>query len=72
MDPSKVVEIKNEAVHPTDLVPHIVLTKQDAEQAASKLVENLKPHAFHGGMNVSIHRLVADRAGHCKHGAAPH
>lgn len=53
----KVVEIKNPNVHPSDTLPHVVLTKQDAEQAASKLVDNLKPHAFHGGMNISIHPL---------------
>ena len=55
--PDKIVKIKNANVHPTDMVDHVVLTKQDAEQAASKLVENLKPAPFHGGMNVSIHPL---------------
>jgi len=55
--PDRVVHIKNEHVHPTDTVPHVVLTKADAEQAAAKLAENLRPHAFHGGLNVSIHPL---------------
>lgn len=57
VNPDKLVNINNPAVHETDLIPHVVLTQQDAEQAASKLVENLKPSAFHGGMNISIHPL---------------
>ncbi|MBN19876.1 MAG: hypothetical protein CL678_01215 [Bdellovibrionaceae bacterium] len=57
VDPDKLVHINNPAVHETELTPHVVLTQQDAEQAASKLVENLKPSAFHGGMNVTIHPL---------------